>query len=470
MQKHKFFLIYVMPFLLVGLVLIMGLMAVSPRRGSGGSRDERLVMQILQLINEHYVEPIGRKDLSRLAIRGMVNGLDRYSDFLDVEASRAAEEDNRGRFGGLGVHLSTGLSLKNQALTVLRPFRKGPAIEAGILPGDRVVAVNGEALPPIQEASDVATLVRRIKGEVGSRVRLTVERDQDGKTIRLDKEMTRAQVQVDSVLATRMVVPEAGIGYLRIDAFKERTVEELDEALDKLLAEGLEGLILDLRNNGGGLLRRAAQAADRFLSRGEIVRTRGRHPEDNESLHSTPATKVPPSLPVVVLINRASASASEAMAGALQDYRRALLVGDRSYGKGVVQSVYKMGRTDTSLKITTSRYYTPAGRCIDRIYTRDRRTYVGGIIPDVLIMMTKEEDDKVVGPGGEWEQWLTDEVDSRTPPPPALRENTTDRQLLAAIDLMRGKHRCGLALPRGPAGKKAKVRRRKPEVVDNGGR
>jgi len=468
MQKQKFFLIYVTPFLLVGLVLIMGLMAVSPRRGSGRSSDERLILQIMELINEHYVEPVGRKDLSRMAIRGMVNHLDRYSDFLDVEASRAAEEDNRGRFGGLGIHISTGLSKTNGALTVLRPFRKGPAIEAGVLPLDRVVGVNGEPLPPIVEDMDLVKIVRRLKGEVGSRVRLTLERDEDGKTIRLEKEMTRAQVQVDSVLATRMVVPEAGLGYLRIDAFKERTVEELDQALDRLLAEGLEGLILDLRNNGGGLLRRAAQAADRFLTHGVIVRTRGRHPEENEALYATASTKVASALPVVVLINYATASASEAMAGALQDYRRALIVGDRSYGKGVVQSVYKMGRTDTSLKITTSRYYTPADRCIDKIYTRDRRYHTGGIIPDVLVMLTKPEEDKVHGVGGEWEHWLNDQVDPRTPPPPALRENTADRQLLAAIDLMRGKYRCSLALPREKAGKKAKPRRKK-DVVDDGG-
>jgi hypothetical protein len=157
---------------------------------------------------------------------------------------------------------------------------------------------------------------------------------------------------------------------------------------------------------------------------------------------------VPTDLPIVVIINSASASAAEALAGALQDYCRAVILGERSYGKGVVQSVYRLGYTSTSLKITTSRYYTPSGRCIDRIYSADRKRYTGGIIPDVVVVLEREEEIALMGEEGEWERWLADEVDPRTPPPPPLPAHTADRQLLAAIDLLGGRYRAGKTVAR----------------------
>jgi len=447
MDRSKFFLIYIFPFLVLGIVLVMALATVWPAGHSGYTMDERLVLEILDLVNEHYVEPISRKNLTRRAIRGIVSDLDRYSDFLDVEAARVAEEDNLGEFGGLGVHIDIDSSKRIGRLLVSRPFREGPARAAGILPGDRIVGVDGEDLPLIRDVADLGRVVRRLKGTVGSRVRLMLERDEGETAVRLERELTRARVQVETVLACRLVDPDAGIGYLRIESFKERTVKELDAALARLNTEGMKALVIDLRKNGGGLLRRAAQVADRFLSRGVIVSTRGRHPEENESFDATQRTSVPEGLPLVVLINLGSASASEAVAGALQDYRRAVILGGRSYGKGVVQSVYRMGRTETSLKITTSRYYTPAGRCIDRIYAANRRGYTGGIIPDVLVKLTVPEDKLVFGPGGEWERWLADEVDPRTPPPPPRYPDSVDWQLTSALDLIRGSYPPGRALP-----------------------
>ncbi|MBN2492923.1 MAG: S41 family peptidase [Planctomycetes bacterium] len=466
MAKHRFFVIYLLPLVLVGFVLLTALAAVRPARSDPAQARVRLIPQVLELITAHYVESLDRAELSDSAIRGMVSHLDRYSQFLDAEATRAAEEDNRGRFGGLGVHLSLDRSLKHGFLTVARPFRSGPARAAGILPGDRIVAVDSERLARLRDSRDFQAVLQRIKGEVGSPVRLTLERTEDGATRELDCTLTRAQVQVETVLGSRRVDPEAGLGYFRIDAFKEHTVEEVDAALRGLMAEGLDGLVLDLRNNGGGLLRQAAEVADRFLPRGVIVSTRGRHPEDHEVLHATPAQQVPAELPLVVLINRATASAAEALAGALQDYRRAVILGERSYGKGVVQSVYRMGQTRTSLKITTSRYYTPSGRCIDRIYSADRKRYTGGILPDVVVLLRHAEDVVLMGEDGEWERWLADEVDPRTPAPPPVWPDTVDRQLLAAIDLLRGRYPVGRTVAR-EADEGAAVRARPPEAEED---
>ena len=454
MDKQKFFFIYIMPVLLVGLLLGLILVALEPSRTRVSSANEELVLHVLDLINDHYVERISRKNLSRRAIQGMVRDLDRYSGFLDVQQARAAEEDNQGRFGGLGVHISTNLSKKSHVLTLSRPFRKGPAMDAGILPGDRIVAVDGERLPPIHSNRDLARIIVRIKGKVGSSVRLTIQRQEDGKTVELDRILTRSEVHVDSVVASRMVDPERGIGYFRITAFKEQTVKEMNRELDRFLGQGLKGLIMDLRSNGGGLLRQSAEVVDQFLTEGLIVSTRGRNSEENEDLYATRNARIPPHIPVVVLINGNSASASEAVAGALQDHHRAVLLGERSYGKGVVQTVYKLSRTETSLKITTSRYYTPSGRCIDRIYTRDREHYVGGILPDVVMVMGIKEEDRIMDEGGEWDRWLADQVDPRTPPPPPIYPDTADRQLVAAVNLLAGKFQTGHTVEREPVRKK----------------
>ncbi len=448
MDKQKFFFIYIMPVLLVGLLLGLILVAMEPSRPRVSSDNEELVLHVLDLINDHYVERISRKNLSRRAIQGMVRDLDRYSDFLDVQEARAAEEDNQGRFGGLGVHIGTEASKKNHVLTITRPFRKGPAKDAGILPGDRIVAVDGDRLPPIRGNRDLARVIARVKGKVGTSVRLTIQRDEDGKTVELDRTLTRCEVQVESVVASRMVNPERGIGYFRITSFKDRTVEEMNRELDAFLSQGLKGLIMDLRSNGGGLLRRSAEVVDQFLIKGLIVSTRGRNSEENEDLYATRAARVPSHIPVVVLINGHSASASEAVAGALQDHHRAVLLGERSYGKGVVQTVYKLSRTATSLKITTSRYYTPSGRCIDRIYTRDRKRFVGGILPDVVVVLDNKEEDRIMGEGGEWDRWLADQVDPRTPAPPPIYNDTADRQLLAAMNLLAGKFQTGHTVKR----------------------
>lgn len=457
MRKTNGFLVYWVPVLAVGFALVFALLYVEPT--SGGRRDPEghLMVQVLDLVEDHYVEPKSRQDLVHSAIRGVVERLDRHSDFLDKAESKVADEENAGRFGGLGIHVSTALSRKNGALTVTRPFRSGPARDAGILPGDRVVSVDGEPLPPVDTNRHLAEILGRLKGRVGTSVTLGIERHWKGKVEELSRTLKRAEVFVDSVVAVRLVDPDAKIGYLRIVAFKDRTVEELDRALGQLEKAGMKSLVIDLRNNGGGLLRRSVEIADRFLDGGVIVATKGRHPQDTEVLYATKGTRVPRDVPVCVLINGGSASASEALAGALQDYRRAVIVGERSYGKGVVQSVYKMIRSKTSLKITTSRYFTPAGRCIER--SKDPRTglHTGGIIPDVVVVLPDRDDRRVTREGGEWDRWLADQVDSRTPPPPPVYEDSVDGQLAAAIELLNGETVVGTTPPREPKSSRRKA-------------
>lgn len=444
-MKANPLVVYFVPIALAAVALVVTLVSIRPPADK--RIEDALMLEVIDLVQDHYVEPRARDALVHDAIRGIMRRLDRHSDFLDKQAAKAADEETEGRFGGLGIHVSTQWSLENKAITILRPFRAGPAIDGGILPRDRIVAVGGTRLPPTGTRRELAGALRHIKGPVGTSVRLTVARDEAGGVREFDVTLERREVDVESVVATRMIDPAAGIGYLRILAFKERTGAEVDAALAKLGPAAIRGLVIDLRNNGGGLLNQACAVADRFLDRGLIVSTRGRHPDDTSEEHADRDVALSPTIPMVVLINHASASASEALAGALQDHGRAVIVGERSYGKGVVQSVYRLGRTRTSLKITTSRYYTPAGRCIERERGAGRGGYAGGILPDVVVVLDDATENAVFGDDGEWSRWLADEVDPRTPPPPPMVPNSRDTQLATARSVLAGDYRLGRASP-----------------------
>ncbi len=442
-MKANPLVVYLVPIALVAVALVVTLVSIRPP--ADRRIEDALMLEVIDLVQDHYVEPRERDALVHDAIRGIIRRLDRHSDFLDKQAAKAADEETEGRFGGLGVHVSTRWSLRDKAITILRPFRAGPAIEGGVLPRDRIVAVDGARVPPIDSRRTLARELRRIKGVVGTSVRLTLARDDNDGVRELDVTLERREVDVESVVATRLIDPTNRIGYFRITAFKERTAAEVDAALVKLGAASLGGLVIDLRNNGGGLLNQACAVADRFLDRGLIVSTRGRHPDDTSEEHADREVALSPAIPIVVLINRGSASASEALAGALQDHGRAVVVGERSYGKGVVQSVYRLGRTRTSLKITTSRYYTPAGRCIERERGAGQGGYAGGILPDVVVVFDDATEDAVFADGGEWTRWLADEVDPRTPPPPPVVPNSRDTQLATARSVLAGDYRLGRA-------------------------
>ncbi len=342
------------------LLLIVGLIA-SPATAlaeAGAEDTEALPMQELELLTEvysrikrDYVDEVDDADLFRAAIRGMLSELDDHSGYLDAEAFEELQEGTRGEYGGVGLELSR----DGDRIRVIAPIDDTPASRAGIEAGDLIVEVDGEAV----RDQSLNQVIQRLRGEPGSSVTVTILRDERDEPETL--ELERDTVQVDSVRSRTL---EPGYGYVRISRFQERTARDLGTALDELVADAdgaLHGIILDLRNNPGGVLSSAVAVADTFLGDGLIVYTEGRVAEAASEHHANPVDRIH-GAPLVVLINRGSASGSEIVAGALQDHGRAVVLGEASFGKGSVQSVLPLD--GAAIQLTTARYYTPQGRSI----------------------------------------------------------------------------------------------------------
>ena len=311
------------------------------------------------LVRREYVEPIDGARLVRGALEGMVRGLDPHSAWLDADGVRAFHEDAEGRFAGVGMALGQ----RGCALTVLEVLPDTPAAGASVRVGDRVRAVDGQDAQRLTSTE----VIERIRGPVDTTVTLTLE-GEDG---RRDLTLTRARVSVDPVDARRL---PGDVALVRIRAFQTGTASRVSEALRRLAqAAPLQGLLLDLRDNPGGLLRQGVAVADLFVEDGLIVRTAGRDPGRTRAYNGH-AGAVLPKLPMLVLINRGSASASEIVAGALQDRGRARLIGARSYGKGSVQVLFPL-TGGAGVKLTVARYTTPSGRSIDGV----------GLTPDLPV-------------------------------------------------------------------------------------
>lgn len=328
-------------------------------------------------IEMSYVSDVDQDKLIYGAIRGMVRTLDPHSDYLDPEEYRVLASDTRGRFGGVGVEID----VRDGWLTVTAVFPNGPAQRAGVQVGDRFVSIDGARARdmPIEEA------VRRMRGEPGTEVRVSLRRDDEGPAAEVT--MRREIISVDAVEA--QVLPDRHL-YIRLRVFQETTTRELADVLDAAMAAtrdkgGLRGVLLDLRDNPGGLLDQAISVADEFLSEGTIVSTRGRGGRELSSAKAR-ESGTRPNWPMVVLVNGFSASAAEIVAGALRDHGRALIVGTRTFGKGSVQNVIELPDA-SALKLTVARYYTPSGRSIQ----------AQGIEPDVIIEQSKTTVERVVG-------------------------------------------------------------------------
>ena len=327
----------------------------------------------LSFIELAYVEPVDQEKLVHGAIRGLADSLDPHSVFMDPEEYAIFTSDAEGRFAGIGVEVST----RDGWLTVLSVFDGGPAAKAGLLPGDRFLAIEGD------DARDLRLYdaVRRIRGEPGSIVKVTIRRE--GQSGALERTLTRAFIELDPV---ELQTLGDGAVYVRIKAFQDGTARALRRALDDAVMElkkqaGVRGVLIDLRDNGGGLLDEAVWVSDEFLANGTIVSTRGR---DGQVIKQYDARRAGtrPKWPIVILINENTASASEIVAGALQDQKRATVVGVRSFGKGSVQTVYELPG-GSALKLTISRYYTPSGRSIQ----------AQGIIPDLIAEQPRQDDE-----------------------------------------------------------------------------
>lgn len=355
---------------LLAIAIVAAMASQAPARRSP-FKPLSVFARALTYIDLSYVEPVDQETLVQGAIRGLADSLDPHSVFLDPEEYEILKSDAEGRFAGVGVEVST----RDGWLTILSVFEGGPAAKAGLVPGDRFLSIEG------QDARDLRLYdaVRQIRGEPGTSVEVTIRRE--GQEAALERSLTRAFIDIDPV---EMQVLAERVVYVRIKAFQEGTTRALSKALDAAVVQlkergGVEGLLLDLRDNGGGLLHEAVWVSDELLSGGVIVSTRGREGQII-SEHSARRAGSRPKWPVVVLINENTASASEIVAGALQDHERALIVGVRSFGKGSVQSVFDLPG-GSALKLTTSRYYTPSGRSIQ----------AQGIRPDLVAEQPRED-------------------------------------------------------------------------------
>jgi carboxyl-terminal processing protease len=355
---------------------------------SDGLRTLRLVHE--QILTEH-VEPQDAEDLIDDAIRGMVGELDRFSEFVpadDVEGFEARELE--GTYVGVGVLLFSGVS----PATVQSPLAGGSAAELGVLPGDRLIRIGDEDVSDLPAAEATETAVRLLRGEAGSSIAIQIERSLDDEpSERLELELERRAVPQSRVKWAHLADPEQRIGYIHVSGFQRGMVEDFDARLSELEADGpLAGLCLDLRHNPGGLLTEAVALANRFVAEGELVTLKRRRGEVLERHEADRDACTHPELPLVVLVDEGTASASEVVTGALQDLGRALVVGTRSYGKGVVQSIYSWSGLPFRLKLTTARYYTPSGRSLERTLRHpDDGDDEGGIVPDEIVALGADD-------------------------------------------------------------------------------
>ena len=368
-----------------------------------------LFTRALEQIRNNYVDKdkVSYELLIRGAMRGMMDSLDDHSQFLDKDMYDDMQEDTKGQFGGLGIVIS----MKDNGLSIISPMEDTPGFRAGLMPDDRILEIDGASTDGIT----LPEAVKKLRGEPGTQVSLKVLRPKTQEVKIYDLE--RAEIKVPSVKDTRMM--EEGIGYIRITQFNEPTAMALQKDIDKLREQGMRALVLDLRNNPGGLLRSAIDVSQKFLrSREVIVSTQGRGEGDEQVFRAGGRERLL-DVPMVVLVNGGSASASEIVAGALQDHHRAVLVGEKTFGKGSVQSVLPM-EEGSALRLTTAKYYTPSDRMIHEL----------GIEPDIVVPMSPDD----------WRSLM--EQRARAENPSAFTEPmtniVTDVQLDRAVSVLRG--------------------------------
>ncbi len=380
---------------------------------------------VLDTVRQDYVDPIKDQDLLENAVRGMLSNLDPHSAFLDAEAFQDLQIGTSGEFGGLGIEVG----LENGFIKVIAPIDDTPAQRAGIRPGDLIIRLDDTSV----KGMPLADAIQRMRGKPNTSITLTIIREGAPKPLTI--KLTREVIQVRSV---RSRLLEPGFGYLRITQFQARTADNLRQAIQEIEQQNkgeLRGMVLDLRNNPGGVLNGAVDVADNFLEDGAIVETKGRGNGSDQVFKATPGDLLK-GTPLVVLVNGGSASASEIVAGALQDHRRALILGERTFGKGSVQTILPLGN-GTALKLTTARYYTPNGRSIQ----------AEGIMPDIPLKPLRIAAEEDVDPDLIKEADLSNHLreDRGEPKPddaPDLKTSDglaqDDYQLYEALNLLKG--------------------------------
>jgi len=371
------------------------------------------VQEVMEIVNDNYIDPpsAAYDRLARSAIHGMVETLDPHSEYLESKDNEQLEDDLSGEFGGIGIQVE----VRDGHVYVISPMKGTPSDRAGVRSGDEILSIDGKAVDGDAPMNDV---VDRLRGAPRTVVEVVTYRASTRQ--RLDLRLTREIIKTDSIADAR-VLP-GGIGYIELTDFSEHTGQQFDDALDGLLKKNISGLVLDLRDNPGGLLDSAVDVAEPFFRKGElIVYTQGRHPDDREDYRAE-ADGDPVDLPVAVLINEETASAAEIVTGALKDTGRAVIVGERSFGKGSVQSIFKL-KNGEGLRLTTAHYFTPSGVSI----------HEKGIAPQVEVVMSLTEDEKLRNQRARRD--IADPVEFRKR---FGFEPISDRQLQAAVDVIRG--------------------------------
>src|SRR6516162_5106491 len=402
--------------------LLMG--SAAGAAASGTYRTLNLFGDVFERVRADYVEKPDDSKLVESAINGMLAGLDPHSSYMNPHSFRDMQIQTRGEFGGLGIEVT----MEDGLIKVVAPIDDTPAAKAGIRAGDVITHLDDEAV----QGLTLNQAVEKRCGPVNTKINLKVMRKGVDKP--LDIAIVRDVIRVRSVRSK----VEDDVGYIRITQFNDQTTEGLKKAIkditDQVPADKLKGYVLDLRNNPGGLLDQAISVSDAFLERGEIVSTRGRDPDETQRFNARPGDLVK-AKPVIVLINGGSASASEIVAGALQDHKRATLVGTRSFGKGSVQTIIPLGPGNGALRLTTARYYTPAGRSIQ----------AKGIVPDIEVLQDVPEEVKarmsgdIKGESSLRGHLKAAEGDEKAGSQSYIPTDTKDDKALnAALDLLRG--------------------------------
>ncbi len=423
---------------IAAVVLLSPLMAPNPAFAQETKKNDADTYRLLNLFGDvfervraDYVEAPTDQEMIEAAISGMLASLDPHSSYMNAKSFRDMQVNTRGEFGGLGIQVT----MEGGYVKVISPIDDTPAFRAGIKPSDLITHLDGEQI----QGLTLNQAVDKMRGKVGSDIKLTILRE--GKKP-FDVTITRAVIKIASVRSKA----EGKVGYVRITQFNEQTNKGLKEAMAKLKKEigsGIQGYVLDLRNNPGGLLDQAVAVSDAFLNKGEIVSTRSRRPEDTQRFNAK-AGDLADGLPIVVLVNGGSASASEIVAGALQDHRRAVILGTKSFGKGSVQTIMPLPGHG-AMRLTTARYYTPSGRSIQ----------AKGIVPDIVVEQARIE--TLDGPKRRFESDLRNALDNgdkkdskeKAVIPDAAKtddekaeddeaKKQQDFQLARALDLLRG--------------------------------
>ena len=384
-------------------------------------RDLNLFGDVFEKIRTDYVEKPDEEKLVEAAINGMLASLDPHSSYMDAKAYRDMQVQTRGEFGGLGIEVTQ----EDGNIKVVTPIDDTPASKAGVLSGDLITAIDGEAVSGLT----LNQAVDKMRGAVGTSVVLKIQRPKAKDP--QDFKLTRAVIQIKSV---KNEIKD-DVGYIRITQFNEQTFDGLKQAMQRFQAEipadKFKGYVLDLRNDPGGLLDQSIEVANAFIDHGEIVSTRGRNADETQRYSARPGSDLSHGKPLVVLINGGSASASEIVAGALQDHKRATIMGTRSFGKGSVQTIIPLGQNG-ALRLTTARYYTPSGRSIQ----------AKGIEPEQVVLEDVPDDlkgkDDTKGEAslkGHLKNGDDEKQGSQAYVPPDIKD---DKQLIAALNLLRG--------------------------------